>query len=108
MEPKSSRTANNSRIINGIALGFSLAFLAASAAAAVYTGELGSVFHGWYMIMISPCPLVTDYIAVGGLASALFNAGACGLACLAAMVRLKGESRANTLAGYCLVGAPCF
>ena len=108
MEPKSSRTANNSRIINGIALGFSLAFLAASAAAAVYTGELGSVFHGWYMIMISPCPLVTDYFAVGGLASALLNAGACGLACFAFMLLLKGESRANTLAGYFLVVAHCF
>lgn len=60
MDEEMSRTRNNSRIINGTALGFSLAFLAAALAAALYTGELGEVLHGWYLIMISPCPLVTD------------------------------------------------
>lgn len=108
MDEEMSRTRNNSRIINGTALGFSLAFLAAALAAALYTGELGEVLHGWYLIMISPCPLVTDYFAIGGLSSALLNAGACGLACWAFMVLLKGESRANTLAGYFLVVAHCF
>ena len=103
-----SRTIKNSRIIDGIAFGFSLAFLVAAFLAAHYTGEWGSVFKNWRLIMISPCPLVTDYFAVGGLASALLNAGACGMACFFFMILLKGESHANTLAGYFLVVAHCF
>lgn len=101
-------TINNSTIINGIALGFSAAFLLASLAGAVYTGEWGQVFHNWYLILISPCPLVTDYFALGGLASTMLNAAACGLACFLFMVFFKGQSRANTLAGYFLVVAHCF
>ncbi len=99
---------SNSTIINGIALGFSLAFLVSSLAAACYTGEWGSVFHNWYIIMITPCPLVTDYFGVGGLASAMLNAGACGMVCFLFMILLKGPSRANTMAGYFLVVAHCF
>ena len=98
----------NSQIINGIALGFSLAFLLSAWIAALYTKEWGQVFSNWYLIMISPCPLVTDYFALGGLASTMLNAGACGLACFFFMIFLKGESHANTLAGYFLVVAHCF
>lgn len=101
-------TASNSQIINGIAFGFSLAFLISALAAAVYTGEWGEVFYDWYLILISPCPLVTDYFALGGLSSAMLNAGVCGMACFLFMVCLKGQSRANTLAGYFLVVAHCF
>ena len=102
------RERRNSRLINGTALGFSLAFLLAALAAASYTETWGSVLRGWHRILISPCPLVTDYFAIGGLASTLLNAGACGLACCAFMLLLKGESRANTLAGYFLVVGHCF
>ena len=101
-------TITNSQIINGIAFGFSAMFLLSAFIAAHYTGEWGSVLHNWYTILISPCPLVTDYFAIGGLASAMLNAGACGMACFLAMVLLKGESHANTLAGYFLVVAHCF
>ena len=73
--------ASNSRIINGTALGFSILFLLASLAAACFVGEWGHVFLDWRRIMISPCPLVTDYLAIGGLSSSFLNAGACGLAC---------------------------
>ncbi len=99
---------SNSQIINGIALCFSAAFLISAFIAAIYTGEWGSVFRNWHLIMITPCPLVTDYFAVGGLASAMLNAGACGMVCALFMIFLKGESRANTLAGYFLVVAHCF
>lgn len=99
---------SNSQIINGIALCFSVFFLFSAFVAAHYTGEWGYVFYNWYLIMISPCPLVTDYFAVGGLASALLNAGACGMTCFLFMVCLKGESHANTMAGYFLVVAHCF
>ena len=71
---------SNSTIINGIALGFSVSFLISSLVAAIYTGELGSILHGWYLIMTSPSPLVTDYLEIGGLPSAMLNAGACGMA----------------------------
>ena len=98
----------NSRIINGIALGFSVSFLVAALAAAFYTSEWGNVLYNWYLIMTSPCPLVTDYLAIGGLSSAFLNAGACGMACFLFMILLKGDSHANTLAGYFLVVAHCF
>ena len=58
-----TQTDTNSRIINGIALGFSLACLLSAWIAAYYTGEWGHVFADWYRILISPCPLVTDYFA---------------------------------------------
>ena len=88
---------SNSTIINGIALGFSVSFLISSLVAAIYTGELGSILHGWYLIMTSPSPLVTDYLEIGGLPSAMLNAGACGMACWLFMVGLKGDSRPSTL-----------
>ncbi len=100
--------ATNSQVINGIALGFSLSFFAAAWAGALYTGEWGQVFYDWYLILVSPCPLVTDYFCLGGLSSTFLNAGACGMACFLFMIFLKGESRANTLAGYFLVAAHCF
>ncbi len=99
---------SNSMIINGIALGFSAAFLISAFIAAFYTGEWGSVLYNWYLILISPCPLVTDYFEIGGLASTMLNAGACGLACFFMMILLKGDSHPNTLAGYFLVVAHCF
>ena len=108
MNHRPSVPASNSRIINGTALGFSILFLLASLAAACFVGEWGHVFLDWRRIMISPCPLVTDYLAIGGLSSAFLNAGACGLACFFFMVLLKGDSHANTLAGYFLVVAHCF
>lgn len=58
--------------------------------------------------MTSPSPLVTDYLEIGGLPSAMLNAGACGMACWLFMVGLKGDSRPSTLAGYFLVVAHCF
>lgn len=108
MNHPSAAPVSNSRIINGIALGFSVLFLLASLSAACLVGEWGHVFLDWKRIMISPCPLVTDYLAIGGLSSAFLNAGACGMVCFLFMILLKGESHANTLAGYFLVVAHCF
>ena len=99
------KSYTNSQIINGTAFGFSAAFLISAWIAAIYTGEWGSVFSNWYHIMISPCPLVTDYFALGGLSGAMLNAGACGMACFLFMILLKGDSHPNTLAGYFLVVA---
>lgn len=106
---KGKRTElSDSVLINGIALFFTAAFFISAYFAAKHSYEWGHVFHDWYLIMITPSPLVTDYLEVGGLASAFLNAGACGLVCCLFMMGLKGESRANTLAGYFLVVAHCF
>ena len=59
------KTFTNSQIINGIAFSFSLFFLLSSFVATFYTKEWGSVLHNWYLILITPCPLVTDYLEVG-------------------------------------------
>lgn len=108
MKNRQSHEFTNSQLINATALFFSLFFLASAFAAALYTGEFGSVFYDWYLIMISPCPLVTDYLSIGGLGSAMLNAGACGMVCTVFMFALRGESHANTLAGFFLVVAHCF
>lgn len=108
MEKKHNISFTNSQLINATALFFSLFFFLSAFIAALYTGEFGSVFYDWYLIMISPCPLVTDYLSIGGLGSAMLNAGACGMVCSLFMLRLKGESHANTLAGFFLVVAHCF
>lgn len=67
------------------------------------TGTLGEILSGWFTILTSPCPLVTDYFVLGSLPAAFLNAGACGLACCLLMYRLKAECHANTLAGFFLV-----
>lgn len=108
MEKKHNISFTNSQLINATALFFSFFFFLSAFIAALYTGEFGSVFYDWYLIMISPCPLVTDYLSIGGLGSAMLNAGACGMVCSLFMLGLKGESHANTLAGFFLVVAHCF
>lgn len=84
---------SNSQIINGIALGFSLSFLISAWIAAIYTKEWGMVFTDWHRILITPCPLITDYFAIGGLASTMLNAGICGMICVLFMIGLKGDSK---------------
>lgn len=98
----------NTKIINGIAFGFSVAFLIAAFFGAFYTRQWGHVLEHWCQIMTSPGPLVTDYLEIGGLSSSFLNAGVCGMVCFLFMIGLKGDSYPNTLAGYFLVVAHCF
>ena len=98
-----------SRLIDLTVFFFTAALLASAAFAAVYSREPAArVLSDWYRIMTSPCPLVTDYFELGGLAAAMLNAGACGLLCCFFMKVLKGPSTTNTLAGFFLVIAHCF
>ena len=95
---------SNSQIINGIALGFSLSFLISAWIAAIYTKEWGMVFTDWHRILITPCPLITDYFAIGGLASTMLNAGICGMSDLRAFYdwfkgRFKGQYLGRVLSG---------
>ena len=98
----------NSIIIDGTVLFFSLALLAASAVGAVYTGTGASLAEDFARILISPGPLVTDYFGVGSMPATFLNAGLCGLVMWAFMTCLPGPSHVNTLAGYFLVVAHAF
>jgi len=99
---------SNGAVIDGIALGLSVAFLCAAFLTAMHSGDTGSVFRNWWMIQITPCPLVTDYFAVGGISGTMLNAGICGMVTWLFMVFMKGDSHPNTMAGYFLVVAHCF
>ena len=98
----------NSRIIDGLALGISLALLAAAAAGAAYTGTGKTVAEDLVRILVTPSPTVTYYFSLGSLPACLLNVGLCGLAMSLFMVLLPGPSHGNTLAGYFLVIAHCF
>lgn len=99
---------HNSAIINGIAIFFTVMLFIFAIAGAHYTNEMGTLLKDWHRILIYPCPLVTDYFAIGSLGSAFLNAAACGAVCCFFMLTLPGESHGNTLAGYFLVIAHCF
>ena len=98
----------NSRIIDGTALCFSLALLAACGVGALCTGAGATLLADFWRILTSPGPLITDYFGVGSLPAAFLNAGLCGLAMWAFMVLLPGPSHVNTFAGFFLVIAHAF
>ena len=81
MNHRPSVPASNAASSTALPWAFPSSFFWLPLAAACFVGEWGHVFLDWRRIMISPCPLVTDYLAIGGLSSAFLNAGACGLAC---------------------------
>lgn len=94
--------------VKGVCLFLTASFFVASLAAAWYIDVWDQILPGWFTILTSPCPLVTDYFALGNLASAFFNAGICGLACCGLIIGYKSECHANTLACFILVVAHCF
>lgn len=98
----------NTAGIERLCLFLSLSLLIACPIGAWYTGTGNEIFSGWFTILTSPCPLVTDYFLLGSLPAAFLNAGACGLACCLLMYGLKAECHANTLAGFLLVIGHCF
>ena len=85
----------------------SLFFLAASPIAVIYTKEW-DFFENLFRILTSPSKLVTDYFALGGLGSTLFNAAICGLFTNLIVYLSRAKANATILAGYMLVVAHCF
>ena len=85
----------------------SLSFLIAAPIAVVYTKEW-DFFENLIRILTSPSKLVTDYFALGGLGSTLFNAAVCGLFTNLIVYLSKAKANATILAGYMLVVAHCF
>lgn len=98
----------NSRIIDGMALGFSIALIVGCVAGALYTRTFSSLPKDFFRILTAPGPLVTDYFMVGSMPATFLNAGLCGLIMTGFMHFLRGPSHVNTLAGYFLVIAHCF
>ena len=85
----------------------SLMFLIATPIAVVYTEEW-DFFDNLLRILTSPSKLVTDYFALGGLGSTLFNAAICGLCTNIIIYISRAPAHATILAGYMLVVAHCF
>lgn len=66
------------------------------------------LFTGWGKILVSPSVLITDYIAVGGLAAASFNAGLMVLLYFLALFLLRAELNGMILAGIFTVAGFSF
>ncbi len=99
--------ALTARLIRLYPLLVSLSFLITAPIAAWYTKDWDFIGNLW-RILTSPCELVTDYFALGGLASTLLNAAICGLICNLIIYGCHAEAHATVLAGYMLIVAHCF
>ena len=92
--------------LKNYALFWTIALLLAVPIAYAFTRE--NVLYNFYLILISPSKLVTDYFCLGGLAASFLNAGLCGLFCNVMIAIFKPQAKSNLLAGYFLVIAHCF
>ena len=68
----------------------------------------GSTIKGWLQILASPSVLITDYIAVGGLAAASLNSGTLVLLYWLLLRLLKTELNGMLLAGFFTVAGFAF
>ena len=76
------RTKENSITLKYFITLLNLSFFIATPIAMAVTGVWGELFwNNLWDIFTGPSKLVTDYFSLGCLASTLFNAGICGLAC---------------------------
>jgi hypothetical protein len=83
-------------------------FIAIPIAIAVTGISLSEFWSGLMSIFTGPAKLVTDYFSLGCLASSLFTAGLCGLACTLILTVSKAHANSTTFAAYLLVIAHCF
>lgn len=97
----------NERLVSTYPLFISLFFLVSVPFAVIYTKEW-DFFENLWRILTSPCKLITDYFALGGLGSTLFNAAICGLLANLVIYVSKVHASATTFAGYMLVIAHGF
>ena len=95
------------RLIYFYPIFISLFFLAATPIAVIYTKEW-DFFENLLRILTSPSKLVTDYYALGGLGSTLFNAAVCGFFANLVILITRTKPNATVLAGYMLIVAHCF
>ncbi len=103
------RIKKNSIAFKCFIIFLTLSFLIATPIAAVLTGIDGEAFlNNLISLFTGPSKLVTDYFSLGCLASTLFNAGICGLACALIITISRARANSTTFAAYLLVVAHCF
>ncbi len=83
-------------------------FIATPIAAAVTDTDSETFWSNFFSLLTGPSKLVTDYFALGCLASTLFNAAICGLACTLIITISRARATSTTFAAYMLVVAHCF
>ena len=105
--PQEQKSISTERLIRLYALCVSLFFLLAAPIAVIYTKEW-DFLDNLRRILTSPSKLITDYFALGGLGSTLFNTAVCGLLANAIVFICRVRSNATTLAGYMLIVAHGF
>ena len=106
-QPARDGHSRDAHLIRAYPLFISVMFLIFTPLAVMYT-EVWGFFENLRQILTSPCPLVTDYFAVGGLGSTLFNAAVCGLFANLIIYVCRAKINATILAGYMLIVAHCF
>ena len=106
---KEKRAKENSIAFKCFIILLNLSFFVATPIAKAVTGVKGAVFwSNLWEIFTGPSKLVTDYFSLGCLASTLFNAAICGLACTLIITVSRAHTNSTTFAAYILVIAHCF
>ena len=96
-------TNRNQKIMFGYFSVFSLVILASSFFAnSLFPSDNGGLISGWVKIMTSPAALTMDYTALGGLGSALLNAGVMGLIIVTLFKVSKAELAAPSFLAFFL------
>lgn len=103
------RMKENSVALKCFIVLLNLSFFIATPIAQAVTGVWGNQFwNNLWNIFTGPGKLVTDYFSLGCLASAMFNAGLCGFACVLIITLSGARANSTTFAAYILVIAHCF
>ncbi len=99
----------NSLAFKGFITLLTLSFFIATPIAIWVTGIDADAFRkNLLSLFTGPSKLVTDYFSLGCLASTLFNAAICGLACTLILDLSRARANSTTFAAYMLVIAHCF
>ena len=104
-----NRAKENSIAFKCFIILLNLSFFAATPIAKAISGISTELFwRNLWSIFTGPSKLITDYFSLGCLASTLFNAGICGLACTLIITLSRAHTNSTTFAAYILVIAHCF
>jgi hypothetical protein len=103
------RVKENSIALKCFIILLTFSFFIATPIAKAISGVEGELFwNNLWDIFTGPSKLVTDYFSLGCLATTLFNAGLCGLACALIVILTRARASSTTFAAYVLVIAHCF
>lgn len=103
------RLKTNSLAFKGFISLLTISFFIATPIAVSVMGISNEIFLDNLISLITgPSKLVTDYFALGCLASTLFNASICALACALFILISRARANSTTFAAFMLVIAHCF